>query len=209
MGKHWDYQIARDQLTSIMQMHGFGKNGTKTYTILKDKPEGWPSTVDFTEVKHPSFMRVDQINCAIESILRYHGIDPYTYHRTDGIEKSNMDMVENFVEFDKKFKKENNYYSVKEKADSLISSPQSLLKTCFCKIRCPEKCNFKKEAIEDDLMQDSEDMSFSQDDVLDSSDDSDNEIDYDEDVYNADNDMNMEENTTYRFNMKEYGEILY
>jgi len=165
-------------------------------------------------VRHPSYLRVDQVNCIIESIFKHNGIDPYTYHRIDGcdgIMTKNTAAVGNFVEFDRKFEKENNYNSAKEKDYSKISSPQSLLKSCFCKIRCPGKCNFKKETIEEDLMdEDSEDLTISQDDMLDFSDDSDNEINEDEnyDVYSSDDDMDMKESLTYRFDIKEYGEIM-
>ena len=34
-------------------------------------------------VKHPSYLKIGQINTIIESLLSFNNIDPYTYHRSD------------------------------------------------------------------------------------------------------------------------------
>ena len=79
-GPKWNLEVARDQLMSIMQVHGFCIGGPKKYRNPADKPSGWPSTINFEEVKHPCYLKLDQINTIIESILGHHGIDPYTHH---------------------------------------------------------------------------------------------------------------------------------
>ena len=34
-------------------------------------------------VKHPSYLKISQINTIIESLLTFNNVDPYTYHRSD------------------------------------------------------------------------------------------------------------------------------
>ena len=46
-GKNWILDVARDELQTIMQVQGFGNGGTKRYKNPEDKPEGWPSTINF------------------------------------------------------------------------------------------------------------------------------------------------------------------
>ena len=65
-GPKWNLEVARDQLMSIMQVHGFCIGGPKKYRNPADKPSGWPSTINFEEVKHPCYLKLDQINTIIE-----------------------------------------------------------------------------------------------------------------------------------------------
>ena len=82
-GKHWTFETAREQLQIIMNMYGFGYGGMRKYKNEEDMPVGWPSSIPFMSVKHPSYLKICQINTIIESLLTLNNIDPYTYHRTD------------------------------------------------------------------------------------------------------------------------------
>ena len=42
-------------LMTYMQVFGFGRSGNKNYKREEDKPEGWPDTVSFINVEHPSY----------------------------------------------------------------------------------------------------------------------------------------------------------
>ena len=207
MGKKWNFELARYQLTSIMNVLGFGRGNSKIYTNPEDKPDGWPPTISFEEVKHPSWIRMDQVNCIIESLLKHHGIDPFKHHQTDENVKNEMNVKNDSLVYEFKQENDDDNENIEEKEDSYTSQPKNLFKSCFCKIRCPgDECSWKKEPIDDDLMiEDSEDLTIFRDDDLDFSDDSDNEIvdeDDDDDV-----DINMGDN--FSTNIKEYGEILY
>jgi len=207
MGKKWHHELARYQLTNIMNVLGFGRGNSKIYTNPEDKPDGWPPTISFEEVKHPSWIRMDQVNCIIESLLKHHGIDPFKHHQTNEYVKNEINGKKDSLVYEFKQENDDDNDNIQEKEDSYTSQPKDLFKNCFCKIKCPgDECSWKKEPIDDDLMiEDSEDLTTIQDDDLDFSDDSDNDYeDIDDDV-----DMNMGDNLSYTTNIQEYGEILY
>ena len=78
-GKNWSLEVARTNLQVIMSVLGFGQGGEKQYKNIADKPEGWPASVDFATMKHPSYLTISQTNIVIESLLGHHGIDPYSF----------------------------------------------------------------------------------------------------------------------------------
>ena len=78
-GNNWSLEVARTNLQVIMSVLGFGQGGEKQYKNIADKPEGWPASVDFATMKHPSYLTISQTNIVIESLLGHHGIDPYSF----------------------------------------------------------------------------------------------------------------------------------
>jgi len=82
-GSHWNVEVARSNLKNIMSVLGFGHGGSKQYKIITDKPDGWPSSIDFSTVKHPSYLTLSQTNTIIESLLGHHSIDPYNFFNED------------------------------------------------------------------------------------------------------------------------------
>ena len=75
----WNWKVARAQMGTIMKVLGFkrGNASEKTYSFPEHQPQGWPDAVRF---KKPKFATKDEANMVIESILRHHGIDPYSHH---------------------------------------------------------------------------------------------------------------------------------
>ena len=82
-GSNWTFDVARANLQTMMTILGFGHGGTKQYKNIADKPEGWPSNIDFASVKHPSYLTISQTNTIIQSLLEHHAIDPYTFFNSD------------------------------------------------------------------------------------------------------------------------------
>lgn len=81
-GRRWSLQAAREQLSIIMNILGFGKGGTKKFKVAAHEPEGWPDEHSFVVFDHPSYANLRTANDIIEGILGFHGIDakshPYT-----------------------------------------------------------------------------------------------------------------------------------
>ena len=53
--KSWTGDVPYQNLMTYMQVFGFGRSGNKNYKREEDKPEGWPDTVSFINVEHPSY----------------------------------------------------------------------------------------------------------------------------------------------------------
>ena len=77
----WNWKVARAQMGNLMKVLGFrrGNASEKTYAFPEHQPQGWPEAVRFKKAK---FASKDEANMVIESILRHHGIDPYSHHVT-------------------------------------------------------------------------------------------------------------------------------
>ena len=103
-GDNWDYQVARDQLQKYMSILGFGHGGTRRYMNLQDKPLGWHESISFEKMKHPSYMKLDQINAIIESLLQHRNINPYEFYQEDVVHpkpkrrKNKKNKSQSFVE---------------------------------------------------------------------------------------------------------------
>ena len=77
--KSWTGNVPYQNLMIYMQVLGFGRSGNKKYKNEDDKPEGWPSTVSFTDSVHPSYLSKDAITQVIEGLLKHRNINPRTY----------------------------------------------------------------------------------------------------------------------------------
>ena len=53
--KSWTGDVPYQNLMTYLQVFGFGRSGNKNYKREEDKPEGWPDTVSFINVEHPSY----------------------------------------------------------------------------------------------------------------------------------------------------------
>ena len=86
--KTWTSAAAKTNFLTYMQCLGFGRNGTgKTYKCKNDEPAGWPDSISFVEMEHPSYLGKDDIKTVIESLLRYRQINPETYFLETAVEK--------------------------------------------------------------------------------------------------------------------------
>ena len=77
--KSWTGDVPYQNLMTYMQVFGFGRSGNKNYKHNEDKPSGWPDTVSFINVEHPSYLSKDAITKVIEGLLTHRNINPRTY----------------------------------------------------------------------------------------------------------------------------------
>ena len=63
---------------------GFGKQGTKTYGISRDKPDYWPDCLSWETFQHPSYTKGNDVNIILESIFRHFNIDISEHHKSNG-----------------------------------------------------------------------------------------------------------------------------
>ena len=82
-GAHWNTIIARKELAAVMKVLGFKKGGNKTYKFASHQPEGWPEAVPFVGFKKPKSAKLLECNLILESLMLFHGIDPYTHHQPE------------------------------------------------------------------------------------------------------------------------------
>ena len=94
----WNWKVARAQMGNLMKVLGFrrGNASEKTYAFPEHQPQGWPEAVRFKKAK---FASKDEANMVIESILRHHGIDPYSHHVT-GADGGNAGLSRETVDSD-------------------------------------------------------------------------------------------------------------
>ena len=78
-GRRWNIKIAREQLSIIMNILGFGKGGTKQYQKAADEPTGWPDEHSFVTFANPANANLKTASDIIESVLSYHGVDAYNH----------------------------------------------------------------------------------------------------------------------------------
>ena len=74
-GQLWTTKKARMQLSTYLNILGFGKKGNKKFKEASDEPAGWPQEHSFETFPHPSYATLDVANDIIESIMRHHGFD--------------------------------------------------------------------------------------------------------------------------------------
>ena len=79
----WNTIIARKELAAVMKVLGFKKGGNKTYKFATHQPEGWPEAVPFVGFKKPKSAKLLECNLILESLMLFHGIDPYTHHQPE------------------------------------------------------------------------------------------------------------------------------
>ena len=82
--KTWIYSDARNYLTKLMAIVGFGKSNSNGLQYGKGRPPAWwPSESvpweAFGKKGGPGKVGIVEGNLAIESILQYYNIDPYEY----------------------------------------------------------------------------------------------------------------------------------
>ena len=75
--------MARERLSIIMNILGFGKGGTKKFKVAAHEPEGWPDEHSFVAFEHPSYANLNTANDIIEGILGYHGFDAKSHPTQD------------------------------------------------------------------------------------------------------------------------------
>ena len=73
--EHWNWKVAREQLTIYLSIDGFGPNGDKRYMIPSDKPEFWPPGISWTNFPYPGKCSFDDCNTIIEAMLSHFQID--------------------------------------------------------------------------------------------------------------------------------------
>ena len=78
-GRLWTVKKARDQLSTYLNIIGFGKGGTKKFKEAADEPDGWPDEHSFETFEHPSYANMNVVNDVIESLLKHHGVDANTH----------------------------------------------------------------------------------------------------------------------------------
>ena len=93
-GKKWSLLIARNELTTCLNILGFGKGGVKKYRVEADEPEGWPDQHSFMDFVHPSYAKFEIVNDIIESIYENHGYDIKSYHVIDDHDEEEEDEEE-------------------------------------------------------------------------------------------------------------------
>ena len=81
-GSDWNTVVARKELAAFMKVLGFRKGGDKTYKFPEHEPSGWPEAVPFVGFKKPKSAKLLECNLILESLMMYHGIDPYSHHRS-------------------------------------------------------------------------------------------------------------------------------
>ena len=82
-GKKWSLLIARNELTTCLNILGFGKGGVRKYKVEADEPEGWPDQHSFIDFVHPSYAKFEIVNDIIESIYEHHGYDIKSHHNEE------------------------------------------------------------------------------------------------------------------------------
>ena len=83
--KTWIYSDARNYLTKLMAIVGFGKSNSNGLQYGKGRPPAWwPSESvpweAFGKKGGPGKVGILEGNIAIESILRYYDLDPYEHY---------------------------------------------------------------------------------------------------------------------------------
>ena len=74
-GSLWTVQNARDQLSTYLNISGFGKGETKKFKEATDEADGWPDEHSFETFEHPSYANMDDVNNIKESLLKHDGFD--------------------------------------------------------------------------------------------------------------------------------------
>ena len=74
-GQLWTTKKARTQLSTYLNILGFGKKGSRKFKEANDEPAGWPQEHSFETFAHPSYATLDVANDIIESIMNHHGFD--------------------------------------------------------------------------------------------------------------------------------------
>ena len=78
-GKQWTTLRAREALTKVLSILGFGKGGTKSFKVATDEPAGWPDSHSFLAFEYPSYANMKVANDIIESIFNHYGLDANTH----------------------------------------------------------------------------------------------------------------------------------
>ena len=78
-GRLWTVQKARDQLSTYLNIIGFGKGWTKKFREAADEPDGWPDEHSFEAFEHPSYANMNVVNDILESLLKHHWFDAHTH----------------------------------------------------------------------------------------------------------------------------------
>ena len=103
-GKKWTTLRAREELSKVLSILGFGKGGTKSFKVAADEPAGWPDAHSFVAFEYPSYANMKVANDIIESLFNYHGLDanthPFTTEepKTPPKKKKRVRETENIVE---------------------------------------------------------------------------------------------------------------
>ena len=57
-GKKWTTLRAREELSKVLSILGFGKGGTKSFKVAADEPAGWPDAHSFVAFEYPSYANI-------------------------------------------------------------------------------------------------------------------------------------------------------
>ena len=103
-GKQWTTLRAREELSKVLSILGFGKGGTKSFKVAADEPAGWPDAHSFVAFEYPSYANMKVANDIIESLFNYYDLDANTHPfileepKTPPKKKKRVREVENDVE---------------------------------------------------------------------------------------------------------------
>ena len=78
-GKDWTSDMARKCLQRYMNALGFYRGSKNNYKRSSDKP-GWPDSVSLETIEHASYVKLENINTIIQSLLESRNIDPHVWY---------------------------------------------------------------------------------------------------------------------------------